>query len=179
MAPAKYRLPPMPPPPCLRTVPLPSQGGLGPCGPIYCASCRIPVERTSSHTVIHPVPNFCILSRITRSIYSVTPEKFLITSRFEYRRTKNPNRSKCRVRSASFFFFYLIMLSAVQFNDHLSPFTAEIHNVLSNNDLPFHPYRITPKEIKPEVPFLFCHILPHLAGKGFQVTRDFFLVRQS
>ena len=36
----------------------------------------------------------------------------------------------------------------------ISSVTAEIHNILSNNDLPFHPYRITPKEIKPEVPFL-------------------------
>ena len=35
------------------------------------------------------------------------------------------------------------MLSSVQFNDYLSPLAAKIHNVFSNDDLPFHPYRIS------------------------------------
>ena len=74
---------------------------------------------------------------------------------------------------------FLIMLSTVQFDDHLSPFTAEIHNILSDDDLPFHPYRIFPEKVEPKVPFLFCHVFPHLMRKVFQVIRDFVPASQS
>ena len=95
----------------LRTVPRPCRADFWPCDTDGLNFLSDPLLRPSMTgqsplpTVIHSVPNFFIRSRITRSMSSVTPEKFCITSRLEYRRTRKPNRSSCLVRSASAFLF--------------------------------------------------------------------------
>ncbi len=199
--PAKYRLPPMPPPPSLRMVPRPSQGGLLAVQPILLYCCcpsflqSIGYRRCPHHRAPHgppPLPgrtlagNGSYCSQLLHSFpdypIDVLCHSGKISHHIPVGIPQDQESQPFQVPgpfSIGFFIFRLIMLSTVQFDNHLSPFTAEIHNILSDDDLPFHPYRIFPEKVEPKVPFLFCHVFPHLMRKVFQVIRDFVPASQS
>nr|WP_288219258.1 hypothetical protein [uncultured Acidaminococcus sp.] len=67
--------------------------------------------------------------------------------------------------SVLFFFFRSIVLAAVYLNDQLGFFTAEIYNIIAQNDLTPDSQRISSEKIKPKMPFFPGHVLPHGFGK--------------
>jgi hypothetical protein len=67
--------------------------------------------------------------------------------------------------SVLFFFFRSIVLAAVYLNDQLGFSTAEIYNMIAQNDLTPDPQRISSEKIKPKMPLFPGHVLPHGFGK--------------